>query len=189
MKTLIKSTQLILISCTLLFSNQVFTKQSAISKLNNRHVATVEKMILTVQPTVKYATANKIARLLYNASLKYNVDPKIMVAIISTESDFDHTKVSTTGDLSLAQINVEVWNKEFKRLGMEAIDAKKLKLSEAYAVNKMGEILSILKKRHQKKDAQWYARYHSHTKKFKMAYSAKVEKRVRKIASIGTVRI
>jgi soluble lytic murein transglycosylase-like protein len=108
-----------------------------------------------------------------------------MIAIIDTESDFDNTKISTTGDLSLAQINTDIWNKELKRLKLPSIDEKRLQNDESYALNQMAMILSILKERHSKKDGSWYARYHSHTKKYKTIYFSKVQLRMRKIASIN----
>lgn len=149
------------------------------------HIALIAKMIKTVQPDLKEINANRIAKSLYNTTKKYKVDPKLMIAIIGTESDFVNTKVSTTGDLSLAQINTEVWNKEFVRLGLNQLNPKLLKKDEAYALGKMAEILNIIKARHGKKDSKWFARYHSHTKKFKDIYSIKVEKRMRMIASIN----
>jgi hypothetical protein len=142
-------------------------------------------MIKIVQPELEKKDRNRIAYSLYMTTSKYNIDPKLMIAIIGTESDFRNEKVSTTGDLSLAQINTEVWNKEFSRLGLGKLNSKRLKKDENYALSKMAEILNILKARHAKKDTQWFARYHSHTKKYKNLYSVKVEKRMRMIASIN----
>ena len=65
------------------------------------------------------------------------------------------------------------------------MDKKMLKKDEAYALNKMGKILSILKARHAKKDAKWYAIYHSKTKKFKNLYDGKVQNQLRMIASVS----
>lgn len=144
----------------------------------------ISKMIKAVQPNLDLEARNRIAYSLYATTKKYNVDPKIMIAIIGTESDFRNEKVSSTGDLSLAQINPIVWNKEFERMGMDKLNQKRLKKDEVYALSKMAEILTILKIRHAKKDTKWFARYHSHTKKYKHQYSVKVEKRLRMIASI-----
>lgn len=147
-------------------------------------VKKISKMIKAIKPQINEYKSLKIAHTLYNTSKKYNVDPKIMIAIIDTESDFDNTKISTTGDLSMAQINTDIWNKELKRMKLPEIDSKKLKTDEHYALNQMAMILSILKTRHSQKDGIWYARYHSHTKKFKKVYFAKVDLRMRKIASV-----
>lgn len=148
-------------------------------------VKLIAKMIRKIQPELNEKAKNRIASSLYKTAKKYNVDPKLMIAIIGTESDFVNEKVSTTGDLSLAQINIDVWNKEFIRLGINKLNPKLLKKDENYALNNMAVILNILKARHGKKDNKWFARYHSQTKKYKNLYSKKVEKRMRMIASIN----
>lgn len=144
----------------------------------------IEKMINVVEPTLEKKNANKIAKLIHYTSKRYNIDPKIIVSIIDTESDFRHHKVSSTGDLSLVQINPKVWNAEFKRLGLGELDIQQLKKSERYALIKMGQILNDLKTKYAHKDEKWFARYHSRTKKFKTTYANKVELRMRKIASL-----
>lgn len=101
------------------------------------------------------------------------------MAIIDTESSFNHEAVSSTGDLSLAQVNVNVWNKEFIRLNLAPIDTEKLKVDKTYALDVMGRILNILKSRYGKQDRRWYARYHSKTKKYKRNYLQKLESRMR----------
>ncbi len=144
----------------------------------------IEKMINVVEPALEKENANKIAKLIHYTSKRYNIDPKIIVSIIDTESDFRHHKVSSTGDLSLVQINPKVWNAEFKRLGLGELDIQQLKKSEPYALIKMGQILNDLKTKYAHKDERWFARYHSRTKKFKTTYANKVELRMRKIASL-----
>ena len=144
----------------------------------------ISQMIGAVSPELNYKKRDRIAMSLYQASKKYAVDPKIMIAIIDTESDFYQDRVSSTGDLSLAQINTEIWNKEFVRMGLDKINVKLLKKDEAYALGKMGTILSILKTRHAHNDSKWYARYHSQTKSLKNIYDQKVQVRLRKIASV-----
>jgi hypothetical protein len=150
-----------------------------------RQIRLIARMIRVVQPDLTDTNRNRIASSLYSATKKYKIDPKLMIAIIGTESDFVNSKVSVSGDLSLAQINTEVWNKEFNRLGLDQLNRKKLVKDEAYALGKMAIILNIIKARHSKKDVRWFARYHSHTKKFKDLYSVKVEKRMRMIASVN----
>jgi hypothetical protein len=150
----------------------------------DRNSLQIAKMIGKVKPKMKVDDRTRIAYLLNNVAKKYNMDPRLMIAIIDTESDFSNNKVSSTGDLSFAQINPDVWNKEFARLGLEKLNTAKLKKDEVYALNKMAEILTILKTRHAKKDKNWYARYHSHTKKFKNQYKTKLQLRMTMIASI-----
>ncbi len=171
------------ILCLSLYSNAAMPKSQSAKDSARTNVNSIAKMIKVVQPDLDKVNRNRIAYSLYMTTKKYNVDPKIMIAIIGTESDFRNNKVSTTGDLSMAQINTTVWNKEFERMGLDKLNPKRLKKDENYALSKMAEILTILKSRHGKKDNQWFARYHSHTKKYKNLYSVKVEKRLRMIAS------
>lgn len=168
-----------------LISTPVMPKSFSKAEISRYNIAVISKMIKTVQPELQEKKRNQIALALYQTSKKYAIEPKIMVAIISTESNFDNSAVSVSGDLSLAQINTKVWDAEFERLGLGKIDKKLLKADESYALNKMGKILSILKNRHAKKDAKWYAVYHSRTKKFKNAYDGKVQTRLRMIASVS----
>lgn len=154
------------------------------SDLVANQTRSIARMISVVQPELKDYTKNRIAKSLCMTAKKYKLDPKLMIAIIGTESDFVNGKISTSGDISLAQINTSIWNKEFSRLGLNKINPMLLKKDEAYALNKMAEILNILKARHARKDSKWFARYHSQTKAFKMLYGIKVEKRLKMIASI-----
>ena len=170
---------------TLVFSTTAQPLSFSKSDIDIFHTRLIAKMISIVQPELKEGAKNRIAKSLYNTTKKYRLDPKLMIAIIGTESDFVNEKVSTTGDLSLAQINTDVWNKEFSRLGLDKLNSKLLKKDEAYALNKMAEILNILKFRHGKSDSKWFARYHSQTTKYKNLYSIKVEKRMRMIASVN----
>lgn len=168
-----------------MISTNVMPKTFTKAEIFKYNTTTIFEMIKVVQPKMNDKKRKKIALALYRASKKYAIDPKIMVAIISTESDFNHAAVSITGDLSLAQINTKVWNAEFLRLGLSQINIKLLKKDEAYALNKMGKILSILKNRHEKKDTQWYANYHSKTKKFKNVYNIKVQSKLKLIATVA----
>jgi hypothetical protein len=169
---------------TSIISTAAMPKSFNINETTRTKVNRISQMIKVVQPELEKTARNRIAYSLYLTTKRYNIDPKLMIAIIGTESDFVNSKVSTTGDLSLAQINTEIWNKEFARMGLDKLNAKRLKKDENYALSKMAEILVILKSRHAKNDSKWFARYHSHTQKYKNQYSVKVEKRMRMIASI-----
>lgn len=140
----------------------------------------IAHMISVVQPELEVNSRNKIANDIHHAIKKHNVEPQIIVALIDTESNFQYNKVSSTGDLSLGQINIDVWNAEFKRMKLPLIQ-KELLVTEdqSYAMEKMAQILRILKTRHAKKDRRWYARYHSNTTKYKMDYLRKIEVRMK----------
>ena len=181
-----KTTKTIILTLILsMISTNVMPKSFTKAEIYKYNTSVIAEMIKVVQPQMKEKKRKQIAMALYQTSKKYAVDPKLMVAIISTESDFNNSAVSVSGDLSLAQINTKVWNAEFTRLGLGQIDTKLLKKDEAYALNKMGKILSILKNRHAKKDSKWYATYHSKTKKYKNAYDGKVQNKLRMIASVS----
>ncbi|MGZ3809213.1 MAG: transglycosylase SLT domain-containing protein, partial [Bacteriovorax sp.] len=142
----------------------------------------IANMIAIVKPELDDDERDTIASQMSLAIKKHKVAPQIMVAIIDTESDFKSDKVSSTGDLSLAQINVEVWNKEFTRIKKDPIDKEKIKIDQEYALMKMAEILEILKKRYERRDRKWYARYHSNTRHYKKEYLHKLEIRLKMLA-------
>ncbi len=193
MKTLL-STPVLFLCILALFQGCSTTKSTKKSKYNlarekfgnfdkvyiPNEAPLIAQMISIVQPELEVNTRNKIANNIHHAIKKYKVEPQIVVALIDTESNFQYDKVSTTGDLSLAQVNVEVWNAEFKRMKLPLIK-KDLLIAEdqAYAMEMMAKILSILKARHAKKDRRWYARYHSNTTKYKIDYLRKIEVRMK----------
>ena len=143
----------------------------------------ISHMIYVVQPELDVNARNKYANDIHHAIKKYKVEPQIIVSLIDTESDFSYRKVSSTGDLSIGQVNVEVWNKEFKRMKLPLIEKENLVTEDqGYAMERMAQILSILKKRHAKKDRRWYARYHSNTSKYKLNYLRKIEVRMKLLA-------
>jgi hypothetical protein len=139
----------------------------------------IVKMISVLNPEFSSAKSNEVAVKIHQAFAKYKIEPQIIVAIIDTESNFNHELVSSSGDLSMAQVNVEVWNKEFMRMNLNLIVASKLKVDQAYSLDVMAQILQILKNRYEKKDRRWYARYHSKTKKHKREYLSKLELRLK----------
>ena len=181
-----KTTKSIILALVIsLISTNVMPKSFTKAEIRTYNIAVISKMIEAVEPQVNVKKREEIALSLYQTSKKFQIDPKVMVAIISTESNFNNAAVSVSGDISLAQINTKVWDVEFQRLGLGKIDKKLLKTDEAYALDKMGKILSVLKSRHAKKDAKWYAIYHSRTKKFKKIYDGKIQERFRTIASVS----
>lgn len=139
----------------------------------------IAKMISVLKPNFSLEKRNEVATKISHALKKYKIEPQIVVAIIDAESDFNHAMVSSTGDLSMAQVNVDIWNKEFARMNLNLIEPEKLKADEAYSLEVMAQILSILKSRYEKKDRRWYARYHSKTKKHKREYLSKLNTRMK----------
>jgi soluble lytic murein transglycosylase-like protein len=176
---------LIIFTSFILLNVEAKTAPYKKNALSDSQLNKIVKMIKKVQPELNEKSRKRIAKNIYKAAQDNKVDPQLMIAIIDTESNFAGEKISSTGDLSMAQINTHVWNKEFKRLGLKKISDLRLKKDEVYALSVMGQILGILKNRHAKKDKNWYARYHSKTKKYNTDYRHKVDLRLRMIASIS----
>jgi hypothetical protein len=141
----------------------------------------IARMISVLRPNFSSTERHNVAVKIHQALTKYQIPPQIVVAIIDTESNFNQDVVSSTGDLSMAQVNAEVWNKEFLRMNLGAIDIERLKADESYSLEVMTQILHILKTRYEKKDRRWYARYHSRTEKHKKVYLLKLESRLKQL--------
>jgi len=122
---------------------------------------------------LKGKNGHNIAQALYFRGKQHKIDPRVMVAIIAVESSFRQDAVSPTGDISLAQINPKTWGKEFKRLKRSPLDSKLTKSDETYAIDRLGEILSILKSNH-KHQMNWFGYYHSKTPSLRDDYSNKI---------------
>ena len=117
----------------------------------------------------------KIAKSIHEASQERQVDYLLFLSIMKVETTtFNQDAVSSSGDLSIAQIKPEVWQDEFARLGKEPLDVARLKKDPSYAIDRMGEILELQNK-YKEKDPYWYARYHSKTPSRKIKYAKKVQ--------------
>lgn len=153
-------------------------------------VALIEKMIQIVQPELETELVSTYAQDISKAVHRHNINPQIIISLIDTESNFQASKISHTGDVSIAQVNADVWNKEFQRLKLPLIKKGKLKqIEQGYAIDTMARILAILKKRHEKKDRRWYARYHSNTKKYKWDYISKIEIRMKMLEQDSSLQV
>lgn len=135
----------------------------------------ISQHIKQIHPTLNERDNKQVAWDIYKSSTKHDVNPQIMTAIIMVESSFKQNAVSSTGDVSIVQINCSIWVPEAKRLKMD-MNCKKLKKDRSYAIDRMGAILSYLKGQYSKQDARWYARYHSKTLEYKTAYWFRLHK-------------
>ena len=142
----------------------------------------VEAISEVISPYIKEKhNVQKIAESLFETSKDRKVDYLLFLSIMKVETTtFNQDAVSSSGDLSIAQIKPEVWTEEFERLGKEPLDVKRLKKDSAYAIDRMGEILELQNK-HKEKDPYWYARYHSKTPSKKLKYAKKVQEEYLKI--------
>lgn len=170
-------------------------KSSEINKINALHAQhvqtqlqnTIKKVDEAIYAVIKLPDRERLrfATLITLSCKKYNLDPRIMVAILKVESDFKQKAVSHTGDYSVAQINFKVWAKNFRKLDREPLHFQRLKEDDAYAIFRMGEILHNLDTNFSKKDEFWFARYHSNTPKFKNAYIKKLQVNLKKLLPFG----
>jgi hypothetical protein len=158
------------------------------NKKNPKQSFIIANMISVVQPEMDEESRDEMAVMIAKVSKKFKIAPEIIVSIIDTESNFKASMVSSTGDLSIAQINVDVWNKEFSRLGLPIISKEKVVSDLEYSLHFMAEILSVLKTRYAKTDPNWFARYHSSTPKFKNNYFKKLTFRLDLIARSENLR-
>ena len=128
--------------------------------------------INNMQPKYDDQLKIDLAKVIVAAGDKYDVDPVIMYKIIAVESHFRFISINKSGDYSMTQINCRVWTKEFKRLKRE-LHCGRLIGDYRYSIEKMAEILSIIKLRHPN-ESNWYGRYHSGTPSLKKKYLTKV---------------
>lgn len=142
----------------------------------------LESIRNVVKPYIKdEKKLNNIVEAIYESSQSRKVDYALFLSILKVETTtFNQNAVSSSGDISVAQIKSEVWKDEFARLGKEPLDVEKLKTDSTYAIDRMGEILEMHTKL-KEKDPYWYARYHSKTPSRKLKYAIKVQKEYLKI--------
>lgn len=150
--------------------------------------------ILSGEMKLKKDKSERLATIIAFSAKKYEIDPRIMIAIMKVESNFnqnavnlvscERTKQTKCGDYSIAQINYEVWSKAFPKMGRKPLDLQRLKTDETYAIFRMGEILNILKSQYPQ-DKLWFARYHSSTPEHKKRYTNVLKKELRKVIALG----
>lgn len=152
-------------------SNEVVPDESMVEDMilsfyenkNPAHITKIKEFIpKIVQSIIKHTKDNKI-------------DYKILLAILKTESDFNQDFVSHSKDYSVAQVNYEIWSKEFKRMKKENLDKERLQKDIDYSIQIMTKIIALLEERHGD-DPFWYARYHSSTPSRKIKYAKKVDR-------------
>jgi hypothetical protein len=87
---------------------------------------TIEKIEHLIHSYYSYKVTNAsiIAEQIYEQSKDKKLDYHILLGIIKTESDFENSKVSTTGDVSIVQINYKIWSKEFLRISDSKLNGK-----------------------------------------------------------------
>lgn len=148
----------------------------------NQRIRETTQIVAKLAPNLTKDRQAMVAAAIHNNSIKYKISKKILMAIIKVESNFKSNAISPTGDYSIVQINLKIWNREFKRLGLPTIDKNRLVKNDDYAISKMCKILNIIKNRYNK-DPKWYVRYHSNTPEFNSIYNLKINKVMKLMAS------
>lgn len=175
----------------ILFSTMLLVNSTSLESYSNHEGLflsddnSIESHILTLAPKLNPQLVNKISVSVKNASKKYNLEYKYLLAIMMTESSFNQNAVSSTGDVSIAQINYKTWSKESARLNFTKLDKHKLKTDADYSIHYLAQILNYLKTTYSHKDKNWYAIYHSKTcrKDFcpKKLYASKIKAQLEKM--------
>jgi hypothetical protein len=207
-KPLLSKWKLISFICILPVLQPAFAQTVDFNKINELHSKQLQTQVQEVIKKVDEAIYSiiklpdreriRFATLITLSCKKYNIDPRIMIAILKVESDFNQSSRNTysckfkresdknkCGDHSVAQINYHIWVKRFRALDKAPLHFEKLKEDDAYAIFRMGEILAELQKQHSKNDNFWFARYHSATPKFKNAYIKKLQVHLKKLLPYG----
>lgn len=163
----------------------IFFSTNSFATSNYKEMVSFVKKSIDLMQKIPYDRKSKLSHEITKNAIRYNVDPRIMVAIINVESNFKKDAYNPSGDYSLVQINYNIWKKEFKNRNLRPLIKKDLVTNEAYAIDRMAEILSLLKKQYSKKDKLWYLMYHSSTPKYKNRYLAKLKKEIKKIIQLS----
>lgn len=133
-------------------------------------IKSIYNSIVRLKPKIQFEEASNLSRIIYSASEEFNIDFKIICTILKIESFFLQDAVSSTNDISIAQISVNHWKND-KRLSKKGKDRLNyIAKDPTQAIYVQAEILKILKETHEKNDPRWFLRYHSSTKELKEKY-------------------
>ena len=146
----------------------------------------ISSAIQILNPKIKVHYANQLSHYIRKVAKMFELDYRLFVLILKVESDFNQKAVSSTGDLSIAQIYHKYWMNPKRRSKLirtgHLLD--NILEHEFYALMVMGEILK-LNQNHSVEDLYWFARYHSNTPKFKNIYINKMKKAYAKIKHLN----
>lgn len=167
-----------------LHSQKDFTKMYGLVQKKiqiKKQIVEIRNMIFKITDIRNNKHLDNLSFSIWKATYSRHLSAKLVVAIIDAESDFKQASVSKTGDISIAQINPKVWNKELKRRHKKLFNMKLLRKSEDYAIKCMTSILKELHDKFGKKDKYWYCRYHSKNHKSKMFYLKRIKAKLKLI--------
>jgi soluble lytic murein transglycosylase-like protein len=173
MKKLITLIITFLVVYDLSLTNENRKLRKNISQIENNLESKIVLYIMQKNHKVSENDAHQIARSTIKYSIRKNIDPVIVLAIMNQESTFNQLAVSRSGDISVAQINLKVWGKYFKKQN-KFKNKKDIIKNIDLSIDLMTDILRINQK-NKKNDIHWFALYHSKTKKHKNEYIHKVK--------------
>ena len=79
----------------------------------------LSKLIQTKQPKLDPIITTEIAKAVHKYSIKYQLPPELIIAVIERESTFRSTLVSNAGCKGLMQINVKFHQEKLKKLNVK----------------------------------------------------------------------
>ncbi|MBU2249193.1 MAG: transglycosylase SLT domain-containing protein [Gammaproteobacteria bacterium] len=79
----------------------------------------LSKIIQTKQPKLDPIIATEIAKAVHKYSIKYQLPPELIIAVIERESTFRSTLVSNANCKGLMQINVKFHQEKLKKLNIK----------------------------------------------------------------------
>lgn len=158
----------------LAFPNQAIPKEG----VPENKLETVKLTLQHLQPKLTDNLATELAQVILTESHQAQIDWKLVVSILNQESSLRRDPQGClknpddcTGDYGIAQIRHRVWKKEFPDL-----NKKKLMTDYAYAVGTAVKILSHYKAKYEKRELNWFTRYHSGTPEHRSVYMRNLNK-------------
>jgi len=124
----------------------------------------VSNSIIDLNPHVSQKRANFLGRIIYKEASRFNIDPKIITAILRQESNFEpNQKVCyvvhrnkacwDTCDFGISQINA-AWAKRWH------LDTEELINNDAFNIHIAARVLSIIQKQFGDEE-NWYSRFNT----------------------------
>lgn len=146
----------------------------------------IKATVLKLQPALQKnePAANEIALAVQTESRRYGFEWKMFLSILNHESSLRkdpqnclRIKQNCTGDYGIGQVRKGVWD---KMPGM-SFDGHRLLTEYSYAIGASAKVLNYYKLKYQKKEMNWYTRYHSNTPEYRAAYMLMLNKNFEKI--------
>lgn len=140
---------------------------------------TPAEYIHSLHPELSPKRTTALGKHIERWAAQYDVDPKLLVAILKQESDFRPGLLScyvvhrykacfVSCDYGVAQINA-LWIKKWR------LDAQRLRYDDGYNIGVAARILAMLQREYAADEPDWYGRYHSGTPSKKALYLSRLD--------------